>query len=253
MLDIFSVGGTIANRFDSADVVYQRADWQPPARVPDAGGRLLRAGHLETPAEPDYRLRLALGRGGNPTPEANNEFMLDALRDVTFPNRGTTVDPTQIPDQWNQWGPRVGFRVGRGQRRPHGRPGLQRHRPRAEPALLFAAPMNNFRVPAGDLSPQLPFAVPSSNPTLTTPSTSSSPLIGIDLNSFRARDSADHDARTAARSLLGRSASTRTRSTRPQPLLDGRRLREPARHAVRRGHRAGAWSRVSALAPSTLT
>ena len=36
--------------------------------------------------------------GFNPTPEANNDFMVNALKGVTFP-LGRTVDPTQIPDQ----------------------------------------------------------------------------------------------------------------------------------------------------------
>ena len=91
----------------------------------------------------------------NPTPEANNDFMLNAVRGFTFP-LGRTIDPTQIPDQLNQWGPRLGFAwdpTGDGRTVVRGHSGLYYAR---TPALLWAAPMNNFRVPPGDLSVRLP-------------------------------------------------------------------------------------------------
>ena len=52
----------------------------------------------------------------------------------------------------------------------------------AAPLLLLAAPFNNFRDPAGDLSIRLPFNVPSSNPNNTL--YEQFRLIGIDLNDF---------------------------------------------------------------------
>ena len=96
----------------------------------------------------------------NPTPPADNEFMLNALRGYQFPI-GRTVDPTQIPDQLDQFGPRVGFAWnpgGSGQTVVRGYSGVYYAR---TPMLLFSDPMNNFRVPPGNVSVRLPFAVPA--------------------------------------------------------------------------------------------
>ena len=48
--------------------------------------------------------------------------------------------------------------------------------------LLFAGPINNFRDPAGDLTIQLPFTVPATNPNNTI--YEQFLLIGINLNNF---------------------------------------------------------------------
>lgn len=182
LLDIFSTGGTIANRFDSSDVVYQRQIGNLRLEFPTQ--------EVAFYAQDTWKLRpnLTLNYGlrwegvANPTPDANNEFMLGALQGVTFPNRSKTVDPTQIPDQWAQFGPRVGFAwdvANDGRTVVRGYSGIYYAR---SPGLLYAAPMNNFRVPAGDLSPQLPFAAPS-NPNNTV--YKQLRLIGIDLNNFQ--------------------------------------------------------------------
>ena len=127
----------------------------------------------------------------NPTPEANNEFMLGAVQGFTFP-LGRTVDPTQIPDQLSQFGPRVGFAWdpgANGNTVVRGYTGLYYAR---TPMLLWAAPMNNFRIPPGDLSVQLPFSAPG-NPNNTIDKQMA--LIGIDLNSISAEQPADPDER----------------------------------------------------------
>ncbi len=180
-LDILSVGGTIANRFDSRDVTYLR----------QLGNLRLAFGTDEIAffAQDAWKLRpnLTINYGlrwegaSNPTPEANNDVMLDALSGVTFP-LGRTVDPTQIPDQYSQFGPRVGFAwdLGNdGRTVLRGYTGVYYAR---TPALLWAAPMNNFRVPAGDLSLQLPLTVPATNPNNTVYDQLA--LIGIDLNDY---------------------------------------------------------------------
>ena len=181
-LDVLSVGGTIANRFDSNIITYQRQLGNLRLEFPTQ--------EIAFYAQDNWKIRpnLTINYGvrwegaANPTPEANNDFMLNALSGVTFPNGGTTVDPTQIPDQWNQWGPRVGFAwdvANDGRTVVRGYSGIYYAR---SPALLYAAPMNNFRVPAGDLSLQLPLQVPSGNPNTTVYKQLA--LIGIDLNSF---------------------------------------------------------------------
>ncbi len=180
-LDILSVGGSIANRFDSSDVTYLRQLGNLRLDFP--------TDEIAVYAQDSWRLRpnLTMNYGlrwegvANPTPEANNDFMLNALRGVTFP-LGRTVDPTQIPDQWNQWSPRVGFAWDAGsdgRTVVRGYSGLYYAR---TPALLYAAPMNNFRVPPGDLSLQLPLTVPSGNTNNTV--YRQLRLIGIDLNTY---------------------------------------------------------------------
>ena len=181
ILDLLSPGGTIANRFDSSAVTYLR----------QIGN--LQAGYssdeLAFFAQDAWRIRpnLTLNYGlrweaqYNPDPEANNTFILNALKDFRFPS-GHYVDPTQIPDVTNQWGPRLGFAWDPGSDGKtviRGYTGIYYAR---TPLLLLAAPFNNFRDPAGDLSIQLPFTVPAANPNKTV--YQQLKLIGIDLNNF---------------------------------------------------------------------
>lgn len=115
----------------------------------------------------NYGLRLE--KQYNPDPELGNDTIINLVRNAQFPllnNRG--FDPTQIPDSEWQVGPRVGFAwdiAGNGKSVLRGFGGLYYAR---TPAIIIAGPVNNFRVPPGDLSVSLPFAIPASFTAATT-------------------------------------------------------------------------------------
>ncbi|QQS40737.1 MAG: TonB-dependent receptor [Acidobacteriota bacterium] len=94
----------------------------------------------------------------NPDPQLGNDALISLLQNANFPLRGGGLDPTSIPDSGWQFGPRVGFAwdlSGNGKSVLRGFGGLFYAR---TPLLLLAAPVNNFRDPAGDLSVQIPFS-----------------------------------------------------------------------------------------------
>ena len=186
-VEVLSLGGPTANRFDvpltgaatTATYLKQLGNLQLELATDEVAGFIQDSWRV-TP-------RLTINGGVryeasfNPTPAANNDFMLNAVRGVTFP-LGRTIDPTSIPDQTNQWAPRLGFAwdvTGDGRTVVRGHSGLYFAR---TPGLLLTSPLQNFRVPAGDLSIQLPFSVPAGNPNNTL--YRQLLLIGIDLNRF---------------------------------------------------------------------
>ncbi len=94
----------------------------------------------------------------NPEPDTSNTALTDLVRNFTFPLG--RVNPGLIPDNTDQWMPRLGIAWdpwGDTKTVIRANAGLYYAR---TPMLLMAGPLNNFRTPAGDLSVQLPLALP---------------------------------------------------------------------------------------------
>jgi Carboxypeptidase regulatory-like domain len=157
---------------------------------------------------PNFTLNLGLrfDKQYNPSSENNNTAVLNAIKAASFPmlaGSKTGFDPSQIPDSQNEWGPRVGFAwdpFSDGKTVVRAFAGEYYAR---TPLIVLAAPFNNFRDPAGDLSVTLqPTNVPGGfnqaafdlqNPQYTaivgtgvTPSTvyRQFAILGINLNTF---------------------------------------------------------------------
>jgi hypothetical protein len=179
LLDTLGTGGTIANRFDTTTATYllQLGNLQ----VAYATDELAFFAQDNWKIRPNFTLNLGLRWEGsfNPTPDASNTTMLNQVRGFAFPI-GRTNDPSaKIPNQLDQFGPRLGFAwdpTKDGRTAVRGYSGIYYAR---TPALLYAGPMNNYRLPPGDLSVQLPLAAPG-NPNNTV--YKQLLLIGIDLN-----------------------------------------------------------------------
>ncbi|MDQ3131954.1 MAG: TonB-dependent receptor, partial [Acidobacteriota bacterium] len=89
----------------------------------------------------------------NPEAEANNTPVLNLIQNTAFPILGNKgINPSIIPDSENQFGPRLGFAydpTGDGKTVIRAFSGVYYAR---TPLIGLAAPFNNFRDPAGDLS-----------------------------------------------------------------------------------------------------
>ena len=181
VLEAMSVGGTNANRFDVPRTVatyrLQIGNLSTALATTELGLYAQDAWKLTRGFTLNYGLRWE--GAFNPTPDANNEFLLNTLRGVTFPI-GKQIDPTQIPNQLKQYSPRLGFAwdpAADGRTVIRGYTGIYYAR---SPMLLFSDPMSNFRVPPGNVTVQLPYQVPAGNPNDTLYKQFA--LIGINLN-----------------------------------------------------------------------
>jgi len=180
LLDTLGTGGTVANRFDNSASTY-----------------LLQLGNLQASystdevavfaqdnwkVRPNFTVNVGLRWEGafNPTPDGTNTTMVNQVKGFSFPVGRTTDPSAKIPNQLDQFGPRIGFAwdpTKDGRTAVRGYTGIYYAR---TPALLYAGPMNNYRLPPGDLSLQLPLTVPAGNPNNTL--YKQLLLIGIDLN-----------------------------------------------------------------------
>jgi hypothetical protein len=183
VLEVMSVGGPTANRFDSTTVTYDRQMGNLLADF--SSDQVAFFAQDSWKVTPSLTLNYGVRWEGafNPDPEANNTFLTSRVGSFVSPVEGRRIDPTQIPDQLDQWSPRLGFAWDPGK---DGRTVIRGYTGlyyAGTPALVYAAPMNNYRSPAGDLSLRLPFTVPAGNPNNTV--YRQLRLIGIDLNTFQ--------------------------------------------------------------------
>jgi hypothetical protein len=180
MLEVLSVGGPTANRFDAPRATVQFRKQIGNLATELATNELALFAQDAWRLTPTFTFNYGLRWEGtfNPTPQADNSAILSQLNGVTFPI-GKGIDPTQIPNQMNQFGPRVGFawNPGTGTTVVRGYTGIYYAR---SPMLLFSDPMSGFRVPPGNLTISLPYQVPAGNPNDTL--YEQLLLIGINLN-----------------------------------------------------------------------
>jgi hypothetical protein len=186
LLELMSLGGPTANRFDASSSVVRYLRQIGNGRLDFAVDEFSLFAQDSWRVRPNFTLNYGLRWEGqfNPAPEANNDDLLNRIRQFQastgFPS-GHVIDPTFIPDNGNQIAPRVGFAWDPSNDTKtviRGFAGIYYAR---TPGLLFAAPLNNFRNPPGDLSVQLPLAAPdNTNDTVYK----QLKLIGIDLNNF---------------------------------------------------------------------
>jgi outer membrane receptor for ferrienterochelin and colicin len=114
---------------------------------------------------PNFTLNYGLRWEGqyNPTPEANNSTLVNAVSSTQFPIdiAGKRRNPGLLPDVTDQFAPRVGiawdpFNNGKSVFRANAG-----YFYATTPLLLFAASVNNFRTPFGDVSTQFPYNLPT--------------------------------------------------------------------------------------------
>ncbi len=152
ILDILSRGGAIANRFDSPAVTYSRQLGNLNARMGmhQAAAFAQDSWRLTNKLTLDFGLRWE-GQF-NPAAGANHEALVRQVSGYVFPN-GQTISPGNIPDSPAQFMPRAGVAWSPFAGRP--RTVVRAHTGifyASTPLIFMAGPVNNFRLPPGDLS-----------------------------------------------------------------------------------------------------
>jgi hypothetical protein len=146
-------GGPAGNRFDDPNVVYLR---QVGNLTIDTNAQQLAFFALDSwRVRPNFTVNYGLRWEGqfSPTPVTDNEFLLTNVRDFNFPLG--RVNPTVLRNQMDQWAPRLGFawNVSRnGRTIVRAQTGFYHAQ---TPLQQYAAQLDNFRLPGGDLTLQI--------------------------------------------------------------------------------------------------
>jgi outer membrane receptor protein involved in Fe transport len=175
-------GAATDNRFDSTAVQFRRQIGN--GRLSFDGDTIAFYAQDSWRIRPNFTLNYGLRYEGqfNPTPDVSNTTLTSLVQNASFPI-GYSVDPSFIPNNTKQFAPRLGFAWDPGANGKTVIRGFGGIYYASTPGLLFAAPLNNFRIPAGDLSIQLPLAVPAGNPMASCNTVYCQlNLIGINLN-----------------------------------------------------------------------
>ena len=200
-LDILSVGGAVANRFDDASVTYNRQIGNMLAAY--GAHQFALYGQDSWRVTPSLTLDFGVRWEAqfNPSPEANNSALVAKVKGFSFPIG--SVDPTVIRDNTAQVMPRFGFAWTPTKRQRtvvRGHTGIFYA---ATPLLLLAGPMNNFRTPPGDVSIQLPRSGSTVYKDLLA--------VGVDLNKYTLDKLPILEVETVQRAVAGTG-------TAPDPL-----------------------------------
>ena len=221
-LDILTVGGAVANRFDDTSVTYNRAIGNMLAAY--GAHQFALYGQDSWRVTPSLTLDFGVRWEAqfNPSPEANNSSLVGRVQGFNFPIG--SVDPTKINDNVAQVMPRFGFAWTPSSRRRtvvRGHTGLFYA---ATPLLLVAGPMNNFRTPPGDVSIQLPRSGSTVYKDLLA--------VGVDLNKYSLDKLPILDVETVQRAVAGTG-------TAPDPLRGANLLTWASDYANPRAFQAG--------------
>jgi len=175
ILEVMSVGGPTANRFDNPVAQYQ---FQIGNLIGVMGiHQVAGYGQDAWRIRKNFTLTYGLRWEGqvNQQPDANNTAVISKVQAATLLG-GIHLDPTKSPNEINQWMPRLGFVYSPGK---SGKTVIRGHAGifyAATPMLVMVDPQNNFRLPPGNVSISLPRAGSTVYKDLLA--------IGIDLNKY---------------------------------------------------------------------